>query len=95
MPAPCIQSRAACGKSAPTPAAKPTLPATHRSLQGLHTGIHPEEPNLARLQALRAITRVLSIETWRSASSPLRPEALRAVLQHAVPDDIAVDVLKV
>ena len=60
-----------------------TLPATHRSLQGLHTGIHPEEPNLARLQALRAITRVLSIETWRSAASPLRPEALRAVLQLA------------
>ena len=60
-----------------------TLPATHRNLQGLHTGIHPEEPNLQRLQALRAITRVLSIETWRPASSPPSPAALRTWLQLA------------
>ncbi|GBL38171.1 uncharacterized protein C16C9.01c [Anaerolineaceae bacterium] len=60
-----------------------TLPATHRSLQGLHTGIHPEEPNLQRLQALRAITRVLSIETWRAAPSPPSPAAVRTWLQLA------------
>lgn len=60
-----------------------TLPPTHRILQGLHTGIHPEEPNMQRLQALRAITRVLSIETWRPAPSPLEPGAVSTWLQLA------------
>lgn len=60
-----------------------TLPATHRSLQGLHTGIHPEEPNMQRLQALRAITRVLSIETWRPAPSPPAPASVRTWLELA------------
>ena len=60
-----------------------TLPPTHRNLQGLHTGIHPEEPNMQRLQALRAITRVLSIETWRPALSPPAAAAVRTWLQLA------------
>jgi sugar/nucleoside kinase (ribokinase family) len=58
-----------------------TLPARYRSARGFHIGLHPDEPDLGFLAALRALGGLVSVEPFRRAAEPPTPEALRALLE--------------
>jgi sugar/nucleoside kinase (ribokinase family) len=56
------------------------LPPGYRGARGWHLGVHPEEPNLDFLAALRALGGLVSVETFRAAQQLPAPAALRALL---------------
>jgi sugar/nucleoside kinase (ribokinase family) len=56
------------------------VPPAYRHAQGFHLGIHPEEPDLAFIRALRDLGAVVSIEPFRAAQRALTPSELQALL---------------
>lgn len=56
------------------------LPPGYRRGLGYHLGVHPEEPDLAFIQALREAGAVVSIELFRAAQRPLANNELVALL---------------
>lgn len=57
------------------------LPDIYRKARGLHLGVHPEQPNLALVAALRAGGTVVSIEPFREASRRLSTAEVEALLR--------------
>ena len=56
------------------------LPVAYQQARGWHLGVHPEEPPLAFLKALRALGGRVSVETFRAAQQRPDPDALHALL---------------
>jgi cytidine kinase len=56
------------------------IPPTYWGARGFHFGIHPEQPNLATIQALRARGISGSVEPFRAATQPPGEEELAALL---------------
>lgn len=56
------------------------LPDSYRQARGFHLGVHPEEPDLDFIKALRAHKAVVSIEPFRPAARSLAEAELRALL---------------
>lgn len=56
------------------------IPPAYWGARGFHFGIHPEHPNLAIMQALRARGTVVSVEPFRAAAQRLGDEELRTLL---------------
>jgi sugar/nucleoside kinase (ribokinase family) len=56
------------------------LPPTYRRARGFHLGVHPEEPGLDFIKALRSAGGVVSIEPFRSSTRPLSEIELRALV---------------
>ncbi len=56
------------------------LPPAYRLARGFHLGVHPEEPDLDFIQALRKNGAVVSIEPFRPSAHPLTETELRALL---------------
>jgi sugar/nucleoside kinase (ribokinase family) len=57
-----------------------TLPSGYRHGLGYHLGLHPEEPDLAFIHALRATGPIVSLELFRAAQRPLTDNELAALL---------------
>ncbi|MFN8468079.1 MAG: PfkB family carbohydrate kinase [Caldilineaceae bacterium] len=56
------------------------IPPAYWGARGFHFGIHPEHPNLAAMQALRARGTAVSVEPFRAAERRLNDEELRTLL---------------
>ena len=56
------------------------IPRTYWGARGFHFGIHPEQPNLAAIHALRARGVSVSVEPFRAAAQPLDDQELAALL---------------
>lgn len=56
------------------------LPPNYRHARGYHLGVHPEEPDLEFIKALRDSGAVVSIEPYRHAVRPLSQAELRALV---------------
>jgi sugar/nucleoside kinase (ribokinase family) len=56
------------------------LPPSYRAARGFHVGLHPDEPDLPFLVALRALGGLVSVEPFRRAAQRPAPDALRALL---------------
>lgn len=56
------------------------LPLAYRTARGYHLGVHPEDPDLEFIHALRNAGAVVSIEPFRAAQSPLTDTQLRALV---------------
>lgn len=56
------------------------LPPAYRQAQGYHLGVHPEEPGLDFIQALRRQGAVVSVEPFRVSQRSLSNAELRALL---------------
>lgn len=56
------------------------LPPSYRQAQGFHLGVHPEDPDLAFIHALRDLGAVVSLEPFRPPQRPLSEDELRALL---------------
>lgn len=56
------------------------LPPAYRQARGFHLGVHPEEPDLEFIAALRKWGAVVSIEPFRAAQRSLSEDELRALL---------------
>lgn len=56
------------------------LPPSYRLARGFHLGLHPEEPDLGFIRALRKSGAVISIEPFRAPTRPLTEIELRALL---------------
>ena len=56
------------------------IPPAYWGARGFHFGIHPEHPNLAVMQALRAHGIVVSVEPFRPAARRLSDEELGTLL---------------
>jgi sugar/nucleoside kinase (ribokinase family) len=56
------------------------LPPGYRQARGYHLGIHPEEPDLEFIKALRETGAVVSVEPFRGAQRPLTETELRNLL---------------
>ena len=56
------------------------IPPTYWGARGFHFGIHPEHPNLAIMQALRARGTLVSVEPFRAAAQRLSDEELSTLL---------------
>jgi sugar/nucleoside kinase (ribokinase family) len=56
------------------------LPDSYRQARGFHLGVHPEDPDLDFIRALRAHGAIVSIEPFRPAARPLAEAELRALL---------------
>jgi sugar/nucleoside kinase (ribokinase family) len=56
------------------------LPDGYRQARGFHLGVHPEEPDLDFINALRNTGAIISIEPFRPAARPLGEAELRALL---------------
>jgi sugar/nucleoside kinase (ribokinase family) len=56
------------------------VPASYRRARGFHFGTHPESPDLSFAADLRALGGVVSLEMFKVADRPLRPESLRALV---------------
>lgn len=57
------------------------LPEAYRRARGWHLGIHPDQFDFERLQAIKATPgRVLSVETFRPAGRPVSPAELQGLL---------------
>lgn len=56
------------------------LPLPYRRARGFHLGVHPEEPDLAFIKALRSAGGVVSIEPFRPSTRPLSEIELRALV---------------
>ena len=56
------------------------IPPAYWGARGFHFGIHPEHPNLAIMQALRARGTVVSVEPFRAAAQRLSDEELKTLL---------------
>jgi sugar/nucleoside kinase (ribokinase family) len=59
------------------------LPASYRLARGWHLGVHPDEPDWDFLAGLKALGGLVSLETFRPATQPVPPAALRRLLQAA------------
>jgi sugar/nucleoside kinase (ribokinase family) len=53
------------------------LPAAYRQARGFHLGVHPEEPDLGFIRALRELGATLSVEPFRGAQRSLTEAELR------------------
>jgi sugar/nucleoside kinase (ribokinase family) len=53
------------------------LPPAYQVAKGYHLGVHPEEPDLAFIAALRATGAVVSLEPFRATQRPLTKTELR------------------
>lgn len=62
------------------PAGRGTLPDVYESARALHWGLHPENPDLSRAQALSTQSRWVSLETFKPPDEPLSDAELRALL---------------
>lgn len=56
------------------------LPLPYRRARGFHLGVHPEEPDLAFIKALRSAGGVVSIEPFRPSTRSLSEIELRALM---------------
>ena len=56
------------------------LPDTYRHARAFHLGVHPEEPDLDFIKALRDIGAVVSIEPFRATQRPLTNTELHRLL---------------
>ena len=56
------------------------LPPVYQQARGFHLGVHPEEPDLDFIRALRETGAVVSIEPFRETHRPLSDAELRALL---------------
>jgi sugar/nucleoside kinase (ribokinase family) len=56
------------------------LPPPYRRARGFHLGVHPEEPDLDFIKALRSAGGVVSIEPFRPSTRPLNEMELRALV---------------
>jgi cytidine kinase len=56
------------------------IPTTYLHARGFHFGVHPEKPNLALANALRAHGIVVGVEPFRDADRPLSDAELRALV---------------
>ena len=56
------------------------LPPAYRSARGFHLGVHPEEPELDFIEALRHLGATVSVEPFRTPARPLTDGELRALL---------------
>jgi len=56
------------------------VPPSYRRAQGFHLGVHPEEPDLAFVKALRDLGATVSIEPFRATARALTPSELQALL---------------
>ncbi len=56
------------------------IPPAYRQAKGCHLGVHPEQPNLALVTALRRQGAAISIEPFRPAARPLHAQELAALL---------------
>jgi len=56
------------------------LPDSYRQARGFHLGLHPEDPDLDFIKALRTHGAIVSIEPFRPAVRPLAEAELRALL---------------
>jgi sugar/nucleoside kinase (ribokinase family) len=56
------------------------LPPDYLAARGFHLGVHPEEPDLDVITALRSRGAIVSIEPFRAAERPLTDAELRALL---------------
>jgi cytidine kinase len=56
------------------------IPPAYWGARGFHFGIHPEHPNLAIMQALRARGTIVSVEPFRAAERRLTDEELGTLL---------------
>lgn len=56
------------------------LPESYRRARGYHFGIHPDEPDLAFLEALHDLGAVVSVESFKAADRVPEPAALNALL---------------
>lgn len=56
------------------------LSENYRNARGFHLGVHPEEPDLEFIQALRDLGAVVSVEPFRPAQQSLTDIELRALL---------------
>ena len=56
------------------------LPTGYRQARGFHLGVHPENPDLDFIAALRDLGAVVSVEPFRAAQRQLSPAELQALL---------------
>jgi sugar/nucleoside kinase (ribokinase family) len=56
------------------------LPPAYRHARAFHVAVHPEEPDLAFIRALRAQGAVVSVETFRGPARRLTEAELRAMV---------------
>jgi len=56
------------------------LPPAYRKARAFHLGVHPEEPDLIFIQALRERGAVVSLEPFRPALHPMREAEIRALV---------------
>lgn len=56
------------------------LPPVYRSARGFHLGVHPEEPDLDFIMALRSQGALVSVEPFRPSVRPLSAIELRALV---------------
>ncbi len=56
------------------------VPPGYRQARAFHLGVHPEEPDLEFIAALRGLGALVSIEPFRAAQRPLNKAELRALL---------------
>ncbi|MCB0211617.1 MAG: carbohydrate kinase family protein [Anaerolineae bacterium] len=56
------------------------VPLAYRQARAFHLGVHPEDPDLNFIRALRELGAVVSIEPFRETHRPLSDTELRALL---------------
>ncbi|MCB0168424.1 MAG: carbohydrate kinase family protein [Anaerolineae bacterium] len=56
------------------------LPPAYRQACGFHLGVHPEDPDLDFIRALRELGAVVSVEPFRETHRPLSDAELRSLL---------------
>jgi len=56
------------------------IPVSYLHARGFHFGVHPEQPNLALVRALRAHGLVVGVEPFRDADHPLADAQVRALV---------------
>lgn len=56
------------------------LPPAYRQARGFHVGVHPEDPDLDFIRALRELGAVVSVEPFRETHRPLSDAELRSLL---------------
>ncbi|MDX1520222.1 MAG: PfkB family carbohydrate kinase, partial [Anaerolineae bacterium] len=56
------------------------LPVDYRRARGFHLGVHPEEPDVAFIEALRAQGAVVSLEPFRATLRPLSDAEVRSLV---------------
>jgi cytidine kinase len=59
------------------------LPAAYRTAAGFHMGLHPLEPDLDFIHALRELGGLVSLEPFKPAEQPPEPEVLGELLSVA------------